>query len=73
MRDLQKLLEERDIEIFELEQRIQELQKYKALYFRKYYEIMKYEKLLIDYFDELPDSMKYHIKGINERNGVKFH
>ena len=73
MKDLQKLLEERNIEIFELNEKIQELQKYKALYFRKYYEVVKYQTILNSYIEMIPDEVKYYLKEVMEKDKIKYH
>lgn len=73
MKDLQKLLEERNIEIFELNEKIQELQKYKAMYFRKYYEVVKYQTILNSYIEMIPDEVKYYLKEVMEKDKIKYH
>lgn len=74
MKDLQKLLEERNIEIFELNEKIHELQKYKALYFRKYYEVVKYQTILNSCIEMIPDEVKFYLKEImHKEDKIKYH
>lgn len=74
MKDLQKLLEERNIEIFELNEKIYELQKYKALYFRKYYEVVKYQTILNSCIEMIPDEVKFYLKEIMQKEDkIKYH
>lgn len=74
MKDLQKLLDERNIEIFELNEKIHELQKYKALYFKKYYEVVKYQTILNAYMETIPDEVKYYLAEVMKKEEkIKYH
>ena len=67
------LLVERDVEIFELEQKIQdlnlrlkELSKYQGMYFQKIKEIDKIKKMIKENYEMLPDQVKYNFKELLE-------
>lgn len=67
------LLVERDIEIFELEQKIQdlnlrvkELTRYQGMYFQKIKEIDKIKKMIKENYEMLPDQVKYNFKELLE-------
>lgn len=72
-----KMLEDeltaRNIEIFELEEKIRELNKYKVLYFIKQKEVNKIKELLKNNLELLPDQVKFNFKNLlEELSGIKY-
>ena len=72
-----KMLEDeltaRNIEIFELEEKIRELNKYKVLYFIKQKEVNKIKELLKSNLELLPDQVKFNFKNLlEELSGIKY-
>lgn len=72
-----KMLEDeltaRNIEIFELEEKIRELNKYKVLYFIKQKEVNKIKDLLKNNLELLPDQVKFNFKNLlEELSGIKY-
>lgn len=69
----QQIIDERNIEIFELEEKIKELNKYKILYFMKTKELNKIKDLIIKNLELLPDQVKFNFKNIlDELSGIKY-
>lgn len=52
----------RDIEIFELEEKLKESNKYKAMYFVKKYELEKIKETIRNNLELLPDQVKYNFE-----------
>lgn len=72
-----KMLEDeltaRNIEIFELEEKIRELNKYKVLYYIKQKEVNKIKELLKNNLELLPDQVKFNFKNLlEELSGIKY-
>ena len=51
-----------DIEIFELEEKLKESNKYKAMYFVKKYELEKIKETIRNNLELLPDQVKYNFE-----------
>lgn len=73
------LLVDRNIEIFELEETIKvrnkeinELKKYQGMYFKKLRELDKIKKLLLNFYENSNDHIRYEIDNIlDEIYGIK--
>ena len=61
-KDLVKTITARDIEIYELEEKIKELNKYKILYFMKTKEVSRIKEVIQRNLELLPDQVKYNFK-----------
>ena len=67
------LLVDRNIEIFELEEKIKELAKYQGMYFKKLKELEKVRRIIKDNLDLLPDQVKYNFQNLlDELSGIKY-
>lgn len=72
-KNLDKEITLRNIEIYELEEKIKELNKYKVLYFIKQKEINKIKDLLKNNLELLPDQVKFNLKNLlDELSGIKY-
>lgn len=72
-KELEDELTARNIEIFELEGKIKELNKYKVLYFIKQKEVNKIKDILKANFELLPDQVKFNFKNLlEELTGIKY-
>lgn len=73
MKNYDEMLAERNIEIFELEEKVKNLSKYQALYFMKMKELNRLKKLIEDNIELLPDQVKYNFRNILEEiSGIKY-
>ena len=69
----EKHIEELNIEIFELEQKVKDLTKYKNLYFFQQKEIKMIKEALKNNFELLPDQVKFNFKNLlEELFGIKY-
>lgn len=67
------LLVDRDLEIFELEDKIKQLQKYQGMYFMKLKELDKVKRIIKDNLELLPDQVKYNFQNLlEELSGIKY-
>lgn len=74
------LLVERNVEIFELEEKIKilenenkDLKKYQGMYFQKLKEIDKIKRVIKENIILLPDQVKYNFKNLlEELSGIKY-
>ena len=67
------LLVDRDLEIFELEEKVKQLTKYQAMYFMKLKELDKVKRLIKDNLELLPDQVKYNFQNLlDELTGIKY-
>lgn len=74
------LLVERNVEIFELEEKIKllenenkELKKYQGMYFQKLKEMDKVKRIIKENITLLPDQVKYNFKNLlEELSGIKY-
>lgn len=67
------LLVDRDLEIFELEEKVKQLTKYQAMYFMKLKELDKVKRLIKDNLELLPDQVKYNFQNLlDELSGIKY-
>lgn len=72
-KDLVKTITARDIEIYELEEKIKELNKYKILYFMKTKEVSRIKEVIQSNLELLPDQVKYNFKNLlEELSGIKY-
>lgn len=72
-KDLVKTITARDIEIYELEEKIKELNKYKILYFMKTKEVLRIKEVIQRNIELLPDQVKYNFKNLlEELSGIKY-
>lgn len=72
-KDLVKTITARDIEIYELEEKIKELNKYKILYFMKTKEVSRIKEVIQRNLELLPDQVKYNFKNLlEELSGIKY-
>lgn len=72
-KDLVKTITARDIEIYELEEKIKELNKYKILYFMKTKEVSRIKEVIQRNIELLPDQVKYNFKNLlEELSGIKY-
>lgn len=72
-KDLVKTITDRDIEIYELEEKIKELNKYKILYFMKTKEVSRIKEVIQRNLELLPDQVKYNFKNLlEELSGIKY-
>lgn len=69
----EKYIEELNIEIYELEQKVKDLTKYKNLYFFQQKEIKMIKEALKNNFELLPDQVKFNFKNLlEELFGIKY-
>ena len=67
------LLVDRDLEIFELEEKVKQLTKYQAMYFMKLKELDKVKRLIKENLELLPDQVKYNFQNLlDELTGIKY-
>ena len=67
------LLVDRNIEIFELEEKIKELAKYQGMYFKKLKELEKVRRIIKENLELLPDQVKYNFQNLlDELSGIKY-
>lgn len=67
------LLVERNLEIFELEQKIKELSKYQGMYFKKLKELERVKQVIKKNMEILPDEAKYNFQNLlDELSGIKY-
>lgn len=62
------MLVDRNLEIFELEEKIKELEKYQGMYYKKVKELNKIRHIILHNFSKYPDELKIileEIDGIN--------
>lgn len=72
-KELEEELTARNIEIFELEEKLRELNKYKALYYIKQKEVNKIKEILKNNLELLPDQVKFNFKNLlEELSGIKY-
>lgn len=72
-KDLVKTITARDIEIYELEEKIKELNKYKILYFMKTKEVSRIKEVIQRNIELLPDQVKFNFKNLlEELSGIKY-
>ena len=73
MKNYDEMLTERNIEIFELEEKVKKLSKYQALYFMKMKDLNRMKKLIEDNIELLPDQVKFNFKNVLEEiSGIKY-
>lgn len=73
MKNYDEMLTERNIEIFELEEKVKKLSKYQTLYFMKMKDLNRMKKLIEDNIELLPDQVKYNFKNVLEEiSGIKY-
>ena len=72
-KNYESLLVDRDLEIFELEDKIKQLQKYQGMYFMKLKELDKVKRIIKDNLELLPDQVKYNFQNLlEELSGIKY-
>ena len=72
-KDLVKTITARDIVIYELEEKIKELNRYKILYFMKTKEVSRIKEVIQRNLELLPDQVKYNFKNLlEELSGIKY-
>lgn len=73
LKNYEGLLVERNLEIFELEQKIRELSKYQGMYFKKLKELERVKQVIKKNMEILPDEAKYNFeKLLEELSGIKY-
>ena len=67
------ILVDRDLEIFELEEKVRELSKYQGMYFKKVKDLERVKQVIIKNMEILPDEVKYNFKNLlDELSGIKY-
>lgn len=71
--ELESEIINKDIDIFTLEEKVKDLQKYQGMYFNKVKEINKIKQVIQDNLELLPDQVKFNFQNLlEELFGIKY-
>ena len=71
--ELESEIINKDVDIFTLEEKVKDLQKYQGMYFNKVKEINKIKQVIQDNLELLPDQVKYNFQNLlEELFGIKY-
>ncbi|MBQ9012846.1 MAG: hypothetical protein IJ094_04695 [Bacilli bacterium] len=71
--ELESEIINKDVDIFTLEEKVKELQKYQGMYFNKVKEINKIKQVIQENLELLPDQVKYNFQNLlEELFGIKY-
>lgn len=73
LKNYEGLLVDRNLEIFELEQKIKELTRYQGMYFKKLKELERVKQVIKKNMEILPDEAKFNFQNLlDELSGIKY-
>ena len=71
--ELESEIINKDIDIFTLEEKVKDLQKYQGMYFNKVKDINKIKQVIQDNLELLPDQVKFNFQNLlEELFGIKY-
>lgn len=73
LKNYEGLLVDRNLEIFELEEKIRDLSKYQGMYFKKLKDIERVKQVIKKNMEMLPDGVKHEFQNLlDELSGIKY-